>query len=438
MTAIEIDNLTKIYRLYKSNKERVKEFISLNGRKYHHDFFALKDISFSIKKGETVGIIGQNGSGKSTLLKIICGVTKPTSGIVTVNGRISSLLELGAGFHPDFTGRENVYMNGALMGFSKDEIDIRLPEIEAFADIGEFIDQPVKSYSSGMYVRLAFSAAIHIDPEILIVDEALSVGDMFFQYKCVSKIKEMIDRGVTLLFVSHSLSMVKSLCNKCVLLSHSELVDFDSTDRVVEKYIDIKIRGEQKFVGVQTEDDYTDQYSEASPIPHDKLIFINNTEFKKRSVFQRIQNGKAAFKNIQLLNKEGVEIISIDYEQEVTLRMAVEIYEDIPVLCYGYQIKDRNGVEINCSDSILEDRNLLQVEKGERYIIDWKFSVSLTHGNYSIVAVLSIPINMEMGQVEFCDRIPCAMQFEVQPRPGWMLYGLSHWHNKLSVEKYIS
>src|SRR3972149_4397796 len=191
MNAIEIENLTKIYRLYKSHKDRVKEIVSLNTKQYHHDFHALKDISFSIKKGQTVGIIGQNGSGKSTLLKIICGVTKPTTGTIKVNGRISSLLELGAGFHPDFTGRENVYMNGALMGFSKDEMENRIPEIDAFAEIGEFIEQPVKHYSSGMYVRLAFATAINIDPDILIVDEAFAVGDAGFQLKCFFKLQEL-------------------------------------------------------------------------------------------------------------------------------------------------------------------------------------------------------------------------------------------------------
>src|SRR3972149_11671402 len=214
MNAIEIENLTKIYRLYKSHKDRVKEIISLNTKQYHHDFHALNHVSFSIKKGETVGIIGQNGSGKSTLLKIICGVTRPTSGSVKVNGRISSLLELGAGFHPDFTGRENVYMNGALMGFSREEMQRRFPEIEAFADIGEFINQPVKTYSSGMYMRLAFSTAISVDPDILIIDEILAVGDEDFQNKCLQKIQEVRQIGKTIILVSHSTGMLENICER--------------------------------------------------------------------------------------------------------------------------------------------------------------------------------------------------------------------------------
>src|SRR3972149_3589824 len=248
MNAIEIENLTKIYRLYKSHKDRVKEIISLNTKQYHHDFHALNHVSFSIKKGETVGIIGQNGSGKSTLLKIVCGVTRPTSGSVKVNGRISSLLELGAGFHPDFTGRENVFMNGALMGFSKEEMEKRLPEIEAFADIGEFIDQPVKSYSSGMYVRLAFAAAINVDPEILIIDEALSVGDVFFQTKCFAKFKEFKEKGVTILFVTHSLDLITTHCNSAVLIDKGIIIEKGNPRDVIDKYR-MEITASENVVG---------------------------------------------------------------------------------------------------------------------------------------------------------------------------------------------
>ena len=224
MNAIEVNNVTKIYKLYKSSRDRLSEIIRLNQKKYHHAFHALNDVSFTIKKGETVGVIGHNGSGKSSLLKIICGVTKPTSGTVKVNGRISSLLELGAGFHPDFTGRENVYMNGALMGFSREEMQRRFPEIEAFADIGEFINQPVKTYSSGMYMRLAFSTAISVDPDILIIDEILAVGDEDFQNKCLQKIQEVRQIGKTIILVSHSTGMLENICERIYLLHHGNCI----------------------------------------------------------------------------------------------------------------------------------------------------------------------------------------------------------------------
>jgi ABC-type polysaccharide/polyol phosphate transport system ATPase subunit len=224
MNVIEVNNVTKIYRLYKSSRDRLSEIISLNRKKYHHDFHALKDVSLAIKKGETIGIIGQNGSGKSTLLKIICGVTKPTNGTVMVNGRISSLLELGAGFNPDFTGRENVYMNGALMGFNRKEMDQRLIDIAEFAQIGEFLDQPVKTYSSGMYMRLAFSAAINVDPDIFIIDEILAVGDEDFQNKCHQKIQELRHAGKTILLVSHDLFTVEHICSKVWILDHGTCI----------------------------------------------------------------------------------------------------------------------------------------------------------------------------------------------------------------------
>ncbi|HTN44078.1 MAG TPA: ABC transporter ATP-binding protein, partial [Nitrospiria bacterium] len=226
MNAIEVNNLTKIYKLYSSPKDRLKEI--LTRKKHHHDFYALNDVSFTIEKGQTVGIIGQNGSGKSTLLQIICGVLQPTCGSVRANGRIAALLELGAGFNPEFTGRENVYMNGALMGFSREDMDRRFPEIEAFAEIGEFIDQPVKTYSSGMYVRLAFSSAVNIDPEILVVDEALSVGDMYFQHRCISRMESFRAEGKTIVLVTHDINLVKSFCDKAVLMDHGRV--FDSGD----------------------------------------------------------------------------------------------------------------------------------------------------------------------------------------------------------------
>lgn len=238
MTAIEVKNVTKTYRLYHSPKDRLRELVSLSGKKYHHEFHALRDVSLTIEKGETVGIIGQNGSGKSTLLKIICGVVKPTQGSVTVNGRISSLLELGAGFHPEFTGRDNVYMNGALMGLSREEIDKRFPKIEAFAEIGEFIDQPVKTYSSGMFVRLAFATAINVDPEVLVVDEALAVGDMRFQLKCIEALKSFREARRTILFVTHNIYVVRNLCHQALWLDQGEIKGFGEVLPVSDAYTD--------------------------------------------------------------------------------------------------------------------------------------------------------------------------------------------------------
>jgi len=215
--AISVKNLSKSYRMYPTPKERLKELLHPFGKKYHQEFWALTDISFEVKKGECVGIIGRNGSGKSTLLQILCGVIQPTAGEVKVNGRVSALLELGAGFSPQFTGRENVYMNGALMGFTKEEMDERFNAITEFADIGEFIDQPVRTYSSGMYVRLAFACAVNVEPDILVVDEALAVGDVGFRSKCYLKFSELA-RKCAVAFVSHDVAQITKLCDKAVVL----------------------------------------------------------------------------------------------------------------------------------------------------------------------------------------------------------------------------
>lgn len=424
MTVIEANNLTKYYRLYSSPRDRLRELISFNGRKYHHEFHALNNVSFTIDRGETVGIIGQNGSGKSTLLKIISGVVKPTSGSVKVNGRISSLLELGAGFHPDFSGRENVYMNGALMGFTREEMEQRFAEIEDFADIGEFIDQPVKVYSSGMYVRLAFAVAINVDPDILVIDEALSVGDMFFQAKCTTKMQQMIDKGITLLFVTHNMVTVKSICKRCILLSHGNMMEYGPSDKVVEKYLAMRVETQQKVSIPQDSKDRTTTLS-------------INLDFQKRAEYQRIQNGKASFENIQLLNDRNEEITLVDYEQEVTLRMTIEILDDIPELTFGYHIRDRNGVDVVYSDSVIENKNMYAVKKGDMYIIDWKYKSSLKHGNYNIACILSIPVDVSSGRVEFCDYVPLAVQFSMAIRKGALLFGSVHLENNVEINKLM-
>ena len=235
-TVIRVKDLTKTYRLYASRADRVKETFHPLRKAYHRPFNALKGVSLEVRRGETLGIIGRNGSGKSTLLQIICGVLQPTSGEVAVAGRVSALLELGAGFNPDFTGRQNVFLNGAILGLDRNEVEKRIPQIEAFADIGAFIDQPVRIYSSGMYLRLAFAVAVNVDPEILVVDEALAVGDEVFQRKCYSRINEMRRRGATILFVSHSAPTVVELCNRAVLLDEGELLLNGSPKLVVGEY----------------------------------------------------------------------------------------------------------------------------------------------------------------------------------------------------------
>lgn len=234
---ISVRNLTKTYRLFNHPGDRVKQFLSLGLQQFHQGFTALQDVSFDVRKGETIGIIGRNGSGKSTLLQLICGILKPTAGTVQVRGRISALLELGAGFNPEFTGRENIYFQGALMGITNAQMDARIDEIAAFADIGKFIDQQVRTYSSGMFVRLAFAAASHVDPDIMVIDEALAVGDLVFQARCMDRIRQLKEKGTTFLLVSHSMRQILESSDKALLLDSSNLVAYDSNvDAVIVDY----------------------------------------------------------------------------------------------------------------------------------------------------------------------------------------------------------
>ncbi len=242
--AIRVSNLSKCYQIYENPRDRLKQFVlprlrrfvSKEPKQYYREFWALKDVSFEIKKGETVGIVGRNGSGKSTLLQLICGTLNPAGGSVQTNGRIAALLELGSGFNPEFTGRENVYLNAAVIGLSQEEIDARFDDIAAFADIGDFIEQPVKTYSSGMMVRLAFAVQVAVDPDIFIVDEALAVGDEKFQRKCFARLEELKSKGTAILFVSHSAATIIELCDKTLLLDHGSRLMFGSPPECIQAY----------------------------------------------------------------------------------------------------------------------------------------------------------------------------------------------------------
>ncbi|OHD51979.1 MAG: hypothetical protein A2015_00005, partial [Spirochaetes bacterium GWF1_31_7] len=353
--AIKVDNLTKIYKLYKDPVDRLKEALSPYKKKYHTDFFALKNVSFEISKGETVGIIGKNGAGKSTLLKILTGVLIPSSGNAIINGRVSALLELGTGFNPDLTGIENIYFVGTIRGFRKKELDEKLDEILSFADLGQFIYQPVKTYSSGMFVRLAFSLLTSISPEILIVDEALSVGDMFFQAKCKLRMKGMIDNdGTTLLFVSHSMDSVKSLCKKSILLDNGSVTMIGDSSEVAEKYFEMKVSSEQKILKQNDKKSATINYDKEDI----KKYVTPSKSFIQKSNFQRIQNGKAEFLNVVLLDEKYNELNLVNFNQTIILRTVLKTYEDIEQLSFGYHIQDKNGISIIYGSAGVEEKRI--------------------------------------------------------------------------------
>ncbi len=433
--AIKADSLSKCYHIYATPRDRLKQFfmpglrrmLGLPEKLYARDFWAVRDVSFDVERGQTVGIIGRNGSGKSTLLQIICGTLTPTGGSVEVNGRVAALLELGSGFNPEFTGRENVYLNGSVYGLRRDSIDAKMKDILDFADIGDFIDQPVKTYSSGMFVRLAFSVVMHVDPEILIVDEALSVGDAFFQSKCAAAIRAMMKKGTTVLFVSHDTHAVKSLCDKAILMEGGRIAAYGDSADVVEKYYSSRVGADNRSTLVPKIDE--NRNSGLS-----RNVIGETSAFLQRANYQRVQNGKVSFLNVSLLDETGCEISVVEFRQRVTLRMVIEAIDELPCLGIAYHIRDMKGVELVYSDTGVESgSHLHDLVPGRLYVIDWTFNAALRDGEYNFSAMASIPLDLQVSQVEVCDFVPFALQFRVARGLSLPIYAATHWENVLSI-----
>lgn len=432
--AISVTGLSKCYEIYLTPRDRLKQFLlprlqrtlGMPQKKYFREFWALKDISFEIKRGETVGIVGRNGSGKSTLLQLICGTLSPTNGSVRLNGRVAALLELGSGFNPEFTGRENVYMNAAILGLTAPEIESRYDEIVAFADIGDFIEQPVKTYSSGMMVRLAFSVSVHVDPDILIIDEALSVGDAYFQAKCAKIIQSIISRGATVLFVSHDTGSVKSLCNRALLLDSGSKKFMGDVNTAVEIYYSALVANQPSPEISRKQKDH------AKP----KLQQTASDSFLSIANFQRIQNGAAEFINVLILDEYGSPTESVTFGQKITLRQIINIKTEIPKLGFAYHIRDKNGQDIIYSDTGIESEKHLTPAKNEKsYVIDWTFTVNLRDGNYVISSMASEPLNLKIGEVVVVDFIPISARFTVSRSNKPPIYASVYWENELRIQE---
>ena len=354
--AVSATKIEKRYKLYERNRDRMLDALGLSGKKERFKFhYALKGVDFEVKKGETVGIIGTNGSGKSTLLKILTGVLTPTAGEVQVNGRISALLELGAGFNMDYNGIENIYLNGTMMGFSKDEIDKKLDDILAFADIGDYVYQPCKTYSSGMFVRLAFAVSINIDPEILIVDEALSVGDVFFQAKCYRKFEEFKKKGKTILFVSHDLSSISRYCDRVYLLNNGEMIGNGSPKEMIDKYKQILAGGGQA-----------------------KIVETNENDVLEYG------NGKAFIKDFSITDSKGTKTNAVEKGTEYTVTMKVRIEEDIQGPIFACSVKNVRGVEITGTNTLVSKTFDESVKKGDEIEISFTQKMMLQGGEYLI------------------------------------------------------
>ncbi len=436
--AISVANLDKCFEIYETPRDRLKQFVfsrlrrmfGLAPKQYFRSYTALKNVSFEIAKGDRVGIIGRNGAGKSTLLQIVCGTLSPTSGAVQMHGRVAALLELGSGFNAEFTGRENIRMNAGVLGLSSAEIDARFEDIVAFADIGDFIDQPVKTYSSGMYIRLAFAVVVHVDAEILIVDEALSVGDMYFQAKCMAHMKKLMETGVTVLFVSHDVGAIKALCNRVIYLDHGEVAFAGNTDAGVEAYYGAGIKKLQGLGRVASRKKMEVDVEQAQ---HRDL---GRAAFLARASFQRLQNGVAELINVQLLDKYGGMVSQIEFGEVLTLRMIFTAHLALPSLGVAYHIRDKNGFDVVYADTGIEQQHVLNIEVGEIVELDWSFSANLREGGYTIAAMLSIPIDLSISKVEVCDFVPISTQITVTRGSMFPMHGAVYWPNDIAVQRF--
>ena len=362
--AIQVKNLNKMYKLYNKPSDRLKEALGFKVPVREH--YALHDVSFDVKRGETVGIIGTNGSGKSTILKIITGVLNPTGGEVVVDGRISALLELGAGFNMEYTGIENVYMNGTMMGFSREEIDARLQDILDFADIGDFVHQPVKAYSSGMFVRLAFAVAINIDPEILIVDEALSVGDVFFQAKCYRKFEEFKKMGRTILFVSHDLSSISRYCDRVILLNKGVKLQEGSPKQMVDMYKQLLV-GQDPTKAEEKKDPDRENWNEKFQINPNMLEYGSKL---------------AEITDFAVVDEKGRYTNTIEKGSSFQIKMRVVFHEAIQEPIMAYTFKDIKGTEITGTNTMFEKMHVEHSGEGDVCTVTFTQDMYLQGGEY--------------------------------------------------------
>ncbi len=382
--AIRVTDLEKVYKLYDKPSDRLKEALHIGRGKHHTEHRALKGVNMTIRQGECVGIIGTNGSGKSTILKIITGVLSQTAGEVEVNGRISALLELGAGFNMEYNGIENIYLNGTMIGFSKKEIDQKLDEILAFADIGDYVYQPAKTYSSGMFVRLAFAVAINIDPEILIVDEALSVGDVFFQAKCYHKFEEFKEMGKTIVFVSHDLSSISKYCDRVVLLNQGIKLGEGMPKQMIDTYKQVLV-GQYtppESEGERLLDDEQLRAMAAKGVDGSKIGGGEKTGIAENPDLLEYGSKKAQITEYYITDEKGTKTSTILKGSSFTIHMRVEMTEKIAAPIFAFTIKNVRGTEITGTNTMFERAFLESVEAGETKEITFTQDMNLQGGDY--------------------------------------------------------
>lgn len=380
---ISTEGVVKKYNLYAKPQDRFFEAVGIGKKNRHSDFYALNGITFDVKAGETVGIIGTNGSGKSTLLKIITGVLKATSGEVHVDGKVSALLELGAGFNQEYTGIENIYLNGRMMGYSKKEMDEKLQDIVDFAEIGSFIYQPVKTYSSGMFARLAFAVAINVEPDILIVDEALSVGDLFFQNKCFKKFEELKAKNVTILFVSHDISSVRQMCSRVLWIEKGQQYVFDEADRVCDLYMDEKRRG-------------WNQLTDAGSIAEDiEMIKARELETKKAVPRMGYKSSRIVDEDFEIIssyfeNAAGEMTSSLPVDEKTTTHVFIKFHKDMPNIICGFVLENAKGLPVYDINNYINQQQCIHGKAGHVVEVVYKYKMPrLMKGTYIVSVAIA-------------------------------------------------
>jgi ABC-type polysaccharide/polyol phosphate transport system ATPase subunit len=423
---VEFRGVSKNYPIYSSPSARLKELLCLNRFSFHHDFAALDGVSFEIQRGETFCIVGENGSGKSTLLQIVAGILHPSKGDVVVSGRVAALLELGTGFNPEFTGRQNVYMNAAILGLSRREIDAKFSQIEAFAEIGEFIDQPVKTYSSGMAVRLAFSVAIHVEPEILLVDEALSVGDIYFRQRCMRKVHEMRDAGVTILFVSHAIAEVKALGDRAMWLDSGRIKEIGNTDSVVTRYMAAMVEKDNVYLA--------SAHHKAQDAPHEPVKAPEIVDTIP-NIDHRFGDRRAEVIGIAVLDAAGQPLYVLEPSSIIVVRISVRAIEDIPLPIVGFMMRNHIGLDFAGTNTAREAFDLPPMAAGDVYTVD--FHLQLPELYPSAFSFSPAIADGTLHSYRTCDWVDNAIVLQMGPADG-EVYGHIHLPCRVELNRCLT
>jgi len=415
VNAVEFQAVSKSYAIYESPGDRLKELLSLNRLNCHRDFLALQDLTFEVKRGETFCIVGENGCGKSTMLQMVAGILQPTSGTVAVNGRVSALLELGAGFNPEFSGRDNVYLNGSILGLTTRQIEQRYQDIEAFAEIGEFINQPVKTYSSGMVVRLAFAVAINVDPEILLVDEALAVGDVYFRQRCMRKVHELRARGVTILFVSHATADVKAIGDRVLWLEKGRLIEVGEPERVVSRYLAAMVEKDSGYLRRES------RHEERRPTGG--RVCAPEIADTIPNIDHRYGDERARVIGIAVLDPHGEPLQHLAPASRIVVRISVRAREHVAMPIVGFMLRNQLGMDFSGTNTTREGCQLAPLEAGDVRTVDFHLDLpELYPASFSFSPAIA---DGTLMAYQMCDWIDNALVIQMD-RSENEVYGYLH------------